>query len=65
MPNSSTQDLMEWGPATSPAGQFSIILGRELRLEQMISGAPEAPALRDDHPENEYFFLRKYLHWRT
>ena len=65
MPNSATQDLMEWGPATSPAGQFSIILGRELRLEQMISGAPEAPALRDDHPENEYFFLRKYLHWRT
>jgi len=65
MPRSAAQDLIEWGPAPSPAEQFSIILGRELALDQMISGAPDAPALQDDHPENEYFFLRKYLHWRV
>ncbi len=65
MPDSAVQDLMEWGPAPNATEQFSIVLGRELALDQMISGAPEAPALHDDRPENEYFFLRRYLHWRV
>jgi hypothetical protein len=56
------QDLLEWGPSSSAAQQFSIILGRELSLDQLIAGAPYAPALQDDHPENEYYFLRQYLH---
>jgi hypothetical protein len=60
LPERAAKDLVEWGPASSPAEQFSIILGRELSLEQMIAGAPEAPALQDDRPENEYFLLRKY-----
>jgi predicted membrane-bound spermidine synthase len=64
MPDSAVQDLMEWGPAPNAADQFAIILGRELALDQMISSAPEAPALQDDHPENEYFFLRRHLHWK-
>jgi predicted membrane-bound spermidine synthase len=64
LPQSAVQDLLEWGPATSAADQFSIILGRELRLDQMISGAPQAAPLQDDRPENEYFFLRQYMHWK-
>jgi spermidine synthase len=64
MPERAVQDLLEWGPASTAAGQFSIILGRELSLDRLIAGAPQAPALQDDHPENEYFFLRHYLHWR-
>jgi spermidine synthase len=62
MPERAVQDLLEWGPASSAAGQFSIILGRELSLDQLIARAPQAPALQDNHPENEYFFLRHYLH---
>lgn len=62
MPERAVQDLLEWGPAASAAEQFSIILSRELPLEQMTSGAPRAPALQDDRPENEYYFLRRYLH---
>jgi len=65
MPQSAVQDLLEWGPATTADQQFAIVLGRELTLDQMTSGAPTAPALQDDRPENEYFFLRQYLHWRT
>jgi spermidine synthase len=65
MPQTAAQDLVEWGPATTAEQQFSIVLGRELTLDQMTSGAPTAPALQDDHPENEYFFLRKYLHWQS
>lgn len=64
MPQSAEEDLIEWGPATTPADQFSIILGRELALDQIISRAPDASTLQDDHPENEYYFLRMYLHWR-
>ena len=62
MPEGAVQDLLEWGPSSSAAQQFSIILGRELSLDQLIAGAPYAPALQDDHPENEYYFLRQYLH---
>jgi spermidine synthase len=64
LPERAVQDLLEWGPAASAAQQFSIILSRELSLDQLTSPAPWAPALQDDHPENEYFFLRQYLHWR-
>ena len=63
MPARAVQDLLEWGPASSAAQQFSIILERELSLDQLTSGAPQVPALQDDHPENEYFFLRKYSPW--
>lgn len=64
MPERAVQDLIEWGPATTAAQQFSIILKRELSLHQLTSGAPQAPPLQDDHPENEYFFLRQYLHMK-
>ncbi len=64
MPERAVQDLIEWGPATTAAQQFSIILKRELSLDQLTSGAPQAPPLQDDHPENEYFFLRQYLHMK-
>jgi spermidine synthase len=61
MPERAVQDLLEWGPASNAAQQFSIVLDREVSLDRLISGAPNAPALEDDHPENEYFFLRKYF----
>jgi spermidine synthase len=64
LPQSAVQDLLEWGPATRAADQFSIILGRELQLDQLIAGAPQAAPLQDDRPENEYFFLREYMHWQ-
>jgi hypothetical protein len=54
--------LLEWGPSATAAQQLSIILGRELSLDQMTAGAPLEPALQDDLPANEYFFLRRYLH---
>jgi len=63
LPQSAVQDLLEWGPATNASEQFSIMLGRELQLGQMISGAPQAAPLQDDRPENEYFFLRQSVRW--
>jgi spermidine synthase len=63
MPARAAQDLIEWGPESSAAQQFSIILGRELRPDQITSKAPRALALQDDHPENEYFLLRYFFRW--
>jgi spermidine synthase len=59
MPSTAARDLVEWGPENSAQGQFAVILGRELPLDQLINGAPEVPALQDDRPENEYYMLRE------
>jgi len=61
MPAKAAADLIEWGPELLPERQFAIVLGRELSLDQLISGAPRVPALQDDRPENEYFILRQSL----
>ena len=53
------------GPGTNAAEQFSIMLGREFRLDQMISRAADAAPLQDDRPENEYFLLRQYMRWKV
>ncbi len=67
LPQSATKDFVEWGPEASAEGQFAQILGRELSLESMISRAPNAPALQDDRPENEYYLLRTRFpgRWQT
>jgi hypothetical protein len=49
------------GTGSKPCPTVSIILSRELRLDQLTDGTPQAPALQDDHPENEHFFQRQYL----
>jgi hypothetical protein len=61
MPPRAMADFVEWGPEPLAEGQFGIILNRELSLDQMISGAPNVPALTDDRPENEYYVLREHL----
>jgi hypothetical protein len=58
MPAKAAQDLIEWGPETTAEHQFSVLLSRELPLDQLIARAPSAPALQDDRPENEYYLLR-------
>jgi spermidine synthase len=65
MPAKAAQDLVEWGPEPTPERQFAIILSRELTLDQMTSGSPDAPALQDDRPENEYYVLRQHLSERS
>jgi spermidine synthase len=59
MPPAAAADLVEWGPARNAEGQFERVLRQELSLDDLIQGAPNAPALRDDRPVNEYFLLRR------
>lgn len=61
MPAKAIRDMMEWGPATTPEEQFEIILSSETKPGELIARVPEAPALRDDRPVNEYFILRTIL----
>jgi predicted membrane-bound spermidine synthase len=58
LPPDAAHDLMEWGPAGSPREQFEMVLDRETSLAALIEQAPNAPAIEDDHPVNEYFMLR-------
>ena len=62
MPAGAIHDMMEWGPNATPERQFADVLGRRLTLDSLIAEQPEAPALQDDRPQNEYFAIRRY--WR-
>jgi len=60
LPTDATRDLMEWGPASTPQGQFELVLGREISVESLIQADADVPALQDDRPINEYFILRRF-----
>ena len=54
----SAADLVEWGPAATAADQFNLLLAKERNLDSLIGGDARIPAIQDDQPTNEYFFLR-------
>lgn len=59
MPIPAITDMTEWQPQSSPERQLAIVLNGELSLDQIIARAPDAPALKDDRPVNEYFLLTR------
>jgi spermidine synthase len=61
MPASAARDLVEWGPQPDPQGRFAAVLKNEISLDQMIAEAPDAPALQDDRPVNEYYLIRRHI----
>jgi spermidine synthase len=60
LPAKAASDLLEWGPETTPEHQFAAVLKRETSLDQMIAADPDAPALQDDRPQNEYYAIRRH-----
>jgi hypothetical protein len=63
MPAEAVTDMMEWGPATTPAEQFDRMLRTDLTTQTLISRSPDTPALEDDRPVNEYDMLRHWSHY--
>ena len=63
MPPTAVADMMEWGPAKTPADQFHRMLSREISPSQKIALSLNTPTLRDDRPINEYFQLRSTFPW--
>jgi predicted membrane-bound spermidine synthase len=59
LPAAAASDLIEWGPASTPAEQFQAVLNLEMPLSDLIQEDAGAPALQDDRPINEYFLIRK------
>lgn len=67
MPGSAVVDFVEWS-APNPAGlaaqaqdQFEDLLKNEAQIDRFIADAPQAPALSDNRPVNEYSILRNWL----
>ena len=58
MPSASIPDLIEWTPELTPEYLFRVPLSHELTVDEIIARAPGTPALQDDRPINEYYFLR-------
>jgi predicted membrane-bound spermidine synthase len=63
MPNAAVSDFVEWGPQPTAQQQFDAVLSDELSLDKIVAEAPQAPALRDDQPINEYYLLRSWFHY--
>jgi spermidine synthase len=59
MPSSALRDLLEWGPEKSPENEIADILANETTIETVVARDPEASALHDDRPINEYYMLRQ------
>jgi spermidine synthase len=58
MPASAVSDMMEWGPAPSPAEQMKRALSGQMSIDAIIAYSAATPALTDDRPINEYFLMR-------
>jgi predicted membrane-bound spermidine synthase len=59
MPKKAIADMMEWGPARTPEGEFNLMLANEMTVDQVIAYSPQTAPLRDDRPINEYFMMRR------
>jgi spermidine synthase len=62
VPPAAARDMLEWGPAATTESQFQRMLIGEMPLRKLIDTDPGAPALTDDRPVNEYYFLRHLAH---
>jgi predicted membrane-bound spermidine synthase len=62
MPPDAAADLVEWGPFPSAEQQFAAMLRNEISIDWLIAQDPDAPALQDDRPVNEYSLLRNKGH---
>ena len=58
LPADAATDMVEWGPEHDPEHQFADVLKTELPIDQIIALAPQATALQDDRPVNEYYAIR-------
>ena len=61
MPAAAKADLLEWGPESDAGAEFNLVLGKEIRLTDLVARAPEIPVISDDTPINEYFLLRRWF----
>lgn len=61
LPAKAAKDFIEWGPSTTVAGQFEMMLREEKSPQKIIEKSPNTPILQDDKPINEYYLLRRLI----
>lgn len=61
LPPRAAADLVEWWRDVTPAEALERVVGQEVPVERIFAVAPQAPALEDDRPINEYYLLRRTL----
>jgi spermidine synthase len=59
MPQAAVRDLMEWPFKPTAEQEMNYVLDHEFPIAQMVAADPNAAAMQDDHPVNEYVLLRK------
>jgi spermidine synthase len=59
MPEAALRDIMEWPFESTAQLEFTYVLQRETSVAQMMAADPNAPAMQDDRPVNEYVLLRE------
>ena len=59
MPESAVRDIMEWPFARTPQQELNYAVQKETSMSSIVTD-PKTPAMRDDHPVNEYVILRKF-----
>jgi spermidine synthase len=59
MPPAAVRDLMEWPFEPTAEQEMNYVLHHEFPIAQMVAADPNALAMHDDHPVNEYVLLRK------
>ncbi len=59
MPESAVRDIMEWPFASNAEQELNYVLQKETSISSMLAADPNAQAMRDDRPVNEYVILRK------
>ena len=57
-PANALTDMMEWGPAKTALDQYGLLVSHEVQPKDLIAPAASTPALQDDRPINEYYWLR-------
>ncbi len=61
LPATAVRDLIEWGPEPTAEANLAIVLSREQPVSQIVAEDPDALALVDDRPINEFYGLRRYI----
>src|SRR5215472_1521946 len=59
MPQAAVRDLMEWPFEPTAEQEMNHVLQHEIPIAEMVAADPNAVAMQDDHPVNEYVLLRK------
>jgi predicted membrane-bound spermidine synthase len=59
MPQAAVRDLMEWPFEPTAEQEMNHVLHQEIPIAEMVAADPNAVAMQDDHPVNEYVLLRK------